>query len=81
MEKASYGVELNALYKAKLAVLAEEARANAPHAPITEGDILNKALAAGIDAQLRAMLPDPHYPRHLGIGTVDRVGDVFEIID
>lgn len=77
--KNEYKVELDPVYKAKLEVLVETAKLKAPHAPITRDDVVNKALAQGLDTMLRQTLglgDGPWLPSGNVIGTVPRAGMV-----
>lgn len=77
--KAEYKVELDAVFTAKLQVLVETEKLKNPHAPVSGSDIVNKALAIGLNNMLAITLRDT--PVHMvptpwPANGYARVGDV-----
>lgn len=82
--KTEYKVELDPVYRAKLEVLLESDKKNRPDTSRTGSQMLNEALAIGINQMLfgalqnermpRPMPPFPYRePMHDGVGVVDTI--------
>lgn len=74
MDSKTFVVQLDPLAKAKLDVIVETVKRNAPHAPILRPDVLNQALGVGLN--------ELHYgvvTGDLDVRQLERVGAVTEV--